>query len=63
MAEQNRYLEQGLMNWVVTWKVYTAQEEELASLPVLSEYYDLVEYIYFPFEGANRTYALYERKE
>lgn len=63
LAEQNRYLEQGLTNWVVTWKAYTAQEEELKSLPVLSEYYDLVEYVYFPFEGAYRTYALYERKK
>lgn len=61
--EQNTYVEQELTNWVVTWKGYTAQEEELRNLPVLSEHYELVDYVYFPLEEAYRTYALYKRKE
>lgn len=63
VAIQNRYVEQELTHWVVTWKAYTAQKEELEQLPVISEHYQLVDYLYFPFEGAYRTYALYEVKE
>lgn len=59
---QNEYLQQQLTNWVVTWRAYPMLEEELQKLPVVSEYYELVDYQYFYFEGDMRTYALYKRK-
>lgn len=61
LAEQNRYLEQKRTNWVVTWKAFPMPEEELRSIPVLSEHYELTDYLYFFFEGDMRTYALYRR--
>lgn len=62
-AQQNTYVEQELTNWVVTWKGYDAPEEELRNIPILSEHYELIDYVYFPLEEAYRTYALYQRKE
>lgn len=62
LAEQISYLEERRTNWVVTWKSYTASEEELENLPILTENYELVDYVYFPLEGAYRTYALYQKK-
>ena len=61
IMEQNSYVEQELTNWLVTWKGYTAQREELENLPVVSEHYELVDYVYFPLELEYRTYALYKR--
>lgn len=63
IMEQNSYVEQELTNWLVTWKGYTAQREELENLPVVSEHYELVDYLYFPLEFEYRTYALYKRIE
>ncbi len=63
LAEQNTYVQEGRTHFVVTWKAQTVTEEELRKLPVVSEYYELVEFLYFEFEGDLRTYALYERKE
>lgn len=60
---QNGYVEQELTNFLVTWKAYTAQEEELNNLPVVSEHYELLDYVYFPYEGAYRTYALYRLRQ
>ena len=37
-------------------------EEEAYELAVVSDYYDLVDYQYFFFEGDMRTYALYKKK-
>jgi len=62
LAVQNGYVEQELTHFLVTWKAYKAEEEELNSLPVVSEHYELLDYIYFPYEGEYRTYALYELK-
>ena len=63
VEKQNGYLKEGKTHWVVTWKAYEMSEEELKTLPILSQYYDLVDYQYFYFEGDMRTYALYEKKE
>lgn len=63
LAEQNTYVQEGRTHFVVTWKAQTVTEEELRKLPVVSENYELVEFLYFEFEGDLRTYALYERKE
>jgi len=60
VAIQNRYVEQELTQFLVTWKAYPAEEAELNSLPVVSEHYELLDYLYFPYEGAYRTYALYQ---
>lgn len=60
--EQNEYIQQQRTHWVVTWKAQETSEEELRSMEILSEYYELVDYMYFYFEGDNRTYALYEKK-
>ncbi|MCM1056051.1 MAG: hypothetical protein NC517_00365 [Firmicutes bacterium] len=62
LAEQNGYIREGRTHFVVTWKAYEASEEELLELPVVSEYYELIDYLYFEFEGDVRTYALYERR-
>lgn len=62
LAQQNQYVQEGITNFVVTWKAYEASEEELKALPVLSEYYELADYQYFYFEGDNRTYALYRKR-
>lgn len=62
LEEQNEYVREGKTQFVVTWKAYRASEEELVALPVVSDYYDLVDYLYFAFEGDMRTYALYEKK-
>nr|WP_318683446.1 hypothetical protein [uncultured Acetatifactor sp.] len=59
LASQNTVLERGGVEWVVTWKAYMAEEEELRRLPVVSESYTLTDYQYFYFEGDMRTYALY----
>ena len=63
LAEQNTYVQEGRTHFLVTWKAHTAKEEELRALPVVSEYYELIDFVYFEFEGDLRTYALYERKE
>lgn len=63
LAEQNIYVQEKRTHFLVTWKEYTLGEEELRTLPVVSEYYELVDFLYFEFEGEPRTYALYERKE
>lgn len=63
LADQNRCVQARKPHFLVTWKAYTAQEEELRELPVVSEYYELVDFLYFEFEGDLRTYALYERRE
>lgn len=62
IQEQEEYVRQQLTHWVVTWRAQETSEEELRSMNVLSEYYELVDYMYFYFEGDMRTYALYERK-
>ncbi len=62
ILEQNRYLKEGLTHWAVTWKAYKMGAEELRELPEISENYELVDYVCFPFEGDYRTYALYERR-
>lgn len=62
LEEQNTYVQEERMHFLVTWKAYTAKEEELRKLPVVSEHYELVDFLYFEFEGDLRTYALYERK-
>ena len=59
LSNQNAVLERGEVEWVITWKAYMAEEEELRSLPVVSENYTLTDYQYFYFEGDMRTYALY----
>lgn len=63
LAEQNTYVREGRSRFLVTWKAYEASEEELRELPVVSERYDLVDFLYFEFEGDSRTYALYERRD
>lgn len=62
LAEQNLYVEQKMTEWLVTWKAFEMPEEELQKLPVVSEYYELVDYQYFYFEGDKKTYALFRRK-
>lgn len=62
IEEQNRYLENQATNWVVTWKAFEVSEEELQTLPEVSEHYELVDYQYFYFEGDMRTYALYRKR-
>lgn len=62
LEEQNGYVREGRTQFVVAWRAYQASEEELAALPVVSDYYSLVDYLYFTFEGDVRTYALYEKK-
>ena len=51
-----------MTEWLVTWKAFEMPEEELQKLPVVSEYYELVDYQYFYFEGDKKTYALFRRK-
>lgn len=63
LAEQNTYVQEERTHFLVTWKAYAAEEEELRVLPIVSEHYKLVDFLYFEFEGDLRTYALYERKE
>lgn len=63
LAEQNVCVQEGRTHFLVTWKAYTVTQEELEALPVVSEYYELVDFLYFEFEGDLRTYALYERRE
>ncbi len=63
MLEQQEYIRQQRTHWVVTWLAQEASEEQLRSLDTVSEYYDLADYMYFYFEGDNRTYALYEKKD
>ncbi|MCM1303638.1 MAG: hypothetical protein NC306_05910 [Butyrivibrio sp.] len=63
LAEQNTYVREGRTHFLVTWKAYAASEEELRELPVVSERYELVDHLYFEFEGDIRTYALYERRD
>lgn len=63
IQEQEEYVRQQMTHWVVTWRAQETSEEELRHAGVLSEYYDLADYMYFYFEGDWRTYALYERKE
>lgn len=60
---QTGYIEQQLTNWVVTWKPTVTTEEELKEIPVLTDYYELVDYQYYYMEEDMRTYALYERKK
>lgn len=62
LEQQNRYVEQQLTGWVVAWRAFPVTEEELMQLPVVSQYYELVDYEYFYFEGDTRTYALYRRR-
>ncbi len=62
IKQQQEYVRQQRTHWVVTWRALKVSEEELRSADVLSEYYDLVDYMYFYFEGDYRTYALYEKK-
>lgn len=62
IREQQEYVRQQRTHWVVTWRAQETSEEELRHMDLLSEYYDLVDYMYFYFEGDNRTYALYEKK-
>ncbi len=62
LAEQTSYVEQQLTQWLVTWKAYEMAEDEMRQLPIVSDYYDLVDLQYFFFEGDMRTYALYKRK-
>ena len=62
LEEQNKYLEKEMTNWVVTWRGEKATEEELRQIPVLTEHYELVSYVYFPLELDYRTYALYRRR-
>lgn len=63
MLEQQEYIREQRTRWVVTWLAQEASEEQLRSLDIVSEYYDLADYMYFYFEGDNRTYALYEKKD
>ncbi len=62
LAEQTSYVEQKHTQWLVTWKAYEITEEEALHLPIVSDYYELVDYQYFFFEGDVRTYLLYRRK-
>lgn len=62
IQEQQEYLQQQCTHWVVTWRAQKVSEEELRSMDVLSQYYELADYQYFYFEGDIRTYALYEKK-
>lgn len=62
LKEQNKYLDKEMTNWVVTWRGEITTEEELRQIPVLTEHYELVTYVYFPLELDYRTYALYRRK-
>lgn len=62
LEEQNKYLEKEMTNWVVTWRGEITTEQELRQIPVLTEHYELVTYLYFPLESDYRTYALYRRK-
>ncbi len=63
LEEQNRYVRERRTHFVVTWRAYPVSREELLQFPVVSEYYELVDYLYFEFEGGIRTYALYERRK
>ncbi len=63
LEEQNNYVREGRTHFIVTWRAYPISREELMDIPVVSEYYELVDYLYFEFEGDLRTYALYERKK
>lgn len=60
---QNEYLEQQLTNWVVTWRPTVTTPEELSEIPVLTDYYQLVDYQYYFMEEDVRTYALYKKKD
>ena len=59
---QEEYVRQGLINWVVTWNELEVPEEELKMKPIVSEYYDLVDFQYYWVEGDYRTFALYQKK-
>lgn len=63
LQEQNKYVEEQRTHWLVTWKAMEVSEEELKEMPIVSDYYELIDYQYFYFEGASRTYALYEVKD
>lgn len=62
IKQQQEYVRQQRTHWIVTWRALEVSEEELRGEDVLTEYYDLVDYMYFYFEGDYRTYALYEKK-
>lgn len=62
LTEQNSYVEQQLTQWIVSWKDYEMTEDEARQFPIVSDYYDLVDYQYFPLEGEMRTYLLFKRK-
>lgn len=61
--EQNDYIAAKKTHFLVHWKEYQAEEEELKSLPIVTEFYDLVDYVYFYLEDDIRTYALYELRD
>lgn len=62
VLEQQKYLRAKQTNWVVTWRECAVTREELENTQILSEYYELVDYVIFPIENADRTYALFRRK-
>lgn len=62
LITQNEYVEEQLTNWVVTWNEMQLTEEELNQKPVVSQYYELVDYQYYYMEDGLRTYALYRKK-
>ena len=63
LLEQNNYVADRKTHFVVCWKAYPAEEEELKNLPIVTEFYELVDYVYFYLEADIRTYALYELRE
>ena len=60
--EQQKYLQDGATEFVVTWNASIQEKEALEEWPVVSENYHLIDYQYFYFEGDMRTYTLYQKK-
>ncbi|MCI8287468.1 MAG: hypothetical protein HFH89_07425 [Lachnospiraceae bacterium] len=63
ILEQNNYIKDKKTHFIVCWKAYPAEKEELENLPIVTEFYDLVDYVYFYLEADTRTYALYELRD
>ena len=62
VSVQDNYLKDQITRYVVSWKPYQCDAEELLQPSVLTEYYELKDYCDHYMECYYYTYALWERK-
>lgn len=62
VSVQDKYLKDQITRYVVSWKPYQCDAEELLQPSVLTEYYELKDYCDHYMECYYYTYALWERK-